>query len=591
MIDSTTVQQAPPSRFGEGVGGRGRWRLGDNPILTKELRTRMRGARAFWILFVYLSLLSVILFVTYLSWWQSQQNSFSNQNAAFTVGKTFYSVLFTVQAVLVGLITPALTSGGVSIEKEQRTFELLSVSLLPRRSIVLGKLTAAVSFVVLLLTSSLPLVSIGFLLGGISPAEVAAAFFLLVVTAFLYGAIGIACSAIAKSTSTATVMAYGTIILLFFSTLPLTLLAAPGFFGAPGSLGGARGVGLTALNPIGAVTAGTTQETFWGVHCPAWVTAFVLNGFLGIIFTVVAIHRLEYPRSDRSGLLRVLTALYIGMAAFCLYSLAAPGSSVFSRSLGLMATVTIALPFIIVPLFATGEGLPPGGLVWSLFDLRRLRKGEAPSGLIYCLLLVGVCAAIFTWGAQWSATHGTVVLSPPNPFTNGRQPNPMSTPAPSPGMIAWMPTLFGLTVATVFFFGTCGLFFSALTGNRWSALSLTATAMILFTILPPTIATGPRRPQRNPGVGVGQRAVPVAHTRRGRNRKHRRIGNDAAFRFADEPSFFGHAVLCGHAVHLRGRRPPFAAFGKRRRCEPQASGNANPRHQSSGQKRQQQRAG
>lgn len=464
---------------------RRRWGMGDNPILTKELRTRMRGARAFWILFVYLFLLSVILFVTYLSWWQGQRGDLSGQNAAFTVGKTFYGVLFTVQALLVGLITPALTSGGVSIEKEQRTFELLSVSLLPRRAIVMGKLMAAVSFVVLLLTSSLPLVSIGFLLGGISPAEVATAFFLLAVTAFLYGAIGIACSAIAKSTATATVMAYGAILALFFATLPLTLLAAPGFFGAPGSLG-SRGVGLTALNPIGAVTGGTTQETFWGVHSPAWATALVFNGLLGVIFTIIAVHRLEYPRSDRSGLLRLLTAIYIGLCAFCLYSLTAPGGSVISQDLSAATFLTVLAPFVLVPIFATGDGLPARSR-WTFLDVRRLARGEAPSGVVFCLLLVVLCALIFTAGTHWAATSASIP-SPsqiPNLLTGQR------IPAPVPGFVSQtIPLLFEFTAAVVFFFGACGLFISALTGNRWTALSLTATVMVLMYILPPTIITG-----------------------------------------------------------------------------------------------------
>ena len=462
----------PPIRLGAKRAGRSLW--ADNPILTKEMRTRMRGARAFWILFVYLFVLSLILFVTYFSWWQTQRDSFNAQNAAFTVGKTFYGVLFTVQALLVGLITPALTSGGVSIEKEQRTFELLSVSLLPRRSIVMGKLTAAVSFVVLLLVTSLPLVSIGFLLGGISPAEVATAFFLLTVTAFLYGAIGIACSAFAKSTTTATVMAYGTILAHFFVTLPLTLLAAPGFFGAPGALGGGRSVGLTALNPIGAVTAGTTQETFWGIHSPAWLTALILNGFLGLIFTVVAVHRLEYPRSDRSGLLRALTTIYVGMGAFCAYSLLAPGSTVIASDLTAAAMVTLLFPFVIVPIFAVGDGLPDGINVFrSLLDVRRLRRGEAPSGIAFCLLLVVLCGIILAAGLRWAGhaptPNVTGIVTPSVPLTNVQD--------------TLLP-LFVLTASAVFFFGAWGVFWSALIGSQASAAALTATIMVLFYLLP-----------------------------------------------------------------------------------------------------------
>ena len=39
--------------------------LPDNPVLTKEMRVRMRGARAYWILFGYLGFLSLVLLFSY----------------------------------------------------------------------------------------------------------------------------------------------------------------------------------------------------------------------------------------------------------------------------------------------------------------------------------------------------------------------------------------------------------------------------------------------------------------------------------------------------------------------------------------------
>ena len=123
----------------------------ENPILTKELRTRMRGAKAFWILLLYLGLLSVILGGTYLSWLVGQERQGAYATQTYDMGRMFYGVIFAVQAALVGLITPALTAGALSIEREQRTFEALAVSPLSRRSIVLGKLTSSVGFVGLLI--------------------------------------------------------------------------------------------------------------------------------------------------------------------------------------------------------------------------------------------------------------------------------------------------------------------------------------------------------------------------------------------------------------------------------------------------------
>lgn len=423
----------------------------ENPVLTKELRTRMRGARAYWILFAYLFVLSLILFFTYLTWWQSQQNAWGGGNAAFAVGKTFYTTLFITQALLVGLITPALTAGGISIEKEQRTYELLSATLLPRRAIIVGKLMAAASFVVLLLTSSLPLVSLCFLLGGVSPAEVFAAYILLVVVALQYGAVGVAWSALSRNTSTATVLSYGTIILLFLLTLPLAMANLGRAFGGPGF-----GTGLSAINPIGAVVAGTAIERYWGWGCPAWMTALLLNGLLTVILVVVAIHRLEYPLTDRSGLLRLLTALFTVLLALCLFGSLLPRGGWFgmndSQRLMVAGVLTILGMCVLVPIFTTGDALPRGGILAAL-DPRRLRVGDPASGMLYTLLIAALVLLILTLGAPESLRPrvGALVV---------------------------------LVGTLVFCFGAVGLFFTALVGNRWSAISVTVSAMLLLFLTP-----------------------------------------------------------------------------------------------------------
>lgn len=450
----------------------------ENPVLTKELRTRMRGARAYWILFVYLLLLSLILFFSYLSWWQGQRRAdeFGGGQEAFAVGKLFYLVVLGTQSVLVGLITPALTAGAISLEREQRTYEMLTVSLLPRRAIVAGKLWAAVGFVALLLTAGLPLVSLCFLLGGVSPGEVFSSYGLLLVVAFLYGTVGVAWSAITRRTATATVLSYGTILLMFVLTLPLAAVGFSRPFGGP-----ALGSGLGALNPVGAVFSGSLSEQYFGLVLPAWVPALVLNGLLGVILMAVATHRLEYPATDRSGLLRVLSAVFVGLAAFFVYGFLLPqqgrggaaGAAAAPPAFGLgrlddrftvISLVTIAVLPLLAPIFATGDGLPARGDLWSGLDVRRLRRGEAPSGALYAVLLGALCFAVLWLGAP-AAAHGRVLL------------------------------LAGVVGAALFCFAALGLLLSAVFENRWGALALTACAMLLLFLLPLTAGAGYERGQ------------------------------------------------------------------------------------------------
>src|SRR5438105_3658601 len=133
----------------------------DNPVLVKELRVRMRGARAYWILTGYLLFLSFILFIRYTFWWNEAQAR-GGMSAGSKIGQEFFTTIAMVQAFLVAFITPAVTSGAITIEREQRTMEMLEMTRLARGSIVAGKLVSAVSFIALLLISSLPLTSICF---------------------------------------------------------------------------------------------------------------------------------------------------------------------------------------------------------------------------------------------------------------------------------------------------------------------------------------------------------------------------------------------------------------------------------------------
>ena len=428
--------------------------LPENPVLTKELRTRMRGPRAFWILLAYVGLPSLVVLLTYISYSAYDRYGGSNAQATFQLGKTFYSTVFIIQALLVGLIKPALTAGGVTLEKEQRTYDLLSLTKLPRRAIVQGKLFSATLFVALLLTSSLPLASLCFLLGGIAPSQVVASYIILLSCAFLYGSVGIVSSAISKSTTNATSLAYGIILLLFFCTLPMAVVGFACGFGA-----GVPGIGLTAVNPVGAVSSGNLSEVYYGISLPAWLPAILVNGLLGIILTVNAIHRLEYPRTDRTPLLRLLCAVFTLVLAFFSYGFIQPrsGSGLsggLSNDLLPASILTLAAVVLISAVFCSGEALTVrGNLLSQIFDPRRLRVGDAPSGLFYSLLLVLICGVVLYLGA--GTYSRTAVLK-----------------------------LVLLCLTFLWMLGTMGIWLSQIARSRWASLGATFAFASVLCICP-----------------------------------------------------------------------------------------------------------
>jgi ABC-type transport system involved in multi-copper enzyme maturation permease subunit len=426
----------------------------ENPILMKELRTRMRGAKAFWILFLYLGLLSAIVGATYFGFWRNE-NSFGAGNTA-QMGRQFYAVLFMVQAALVGLITPALTSGAISIEKEQRTFEALAVSPIPRRSIVLGKLGSALAFVVLLLVGSLPLVSVCFLLGGVSASEVIVAFLLLIASGFLYGATGIMFSSFVKNTTSSTVLTYGTILVIFGVTLVPAMSAMSDFTNAAVRSNGF----LIAVNPIGAMAAGNTTEPYFGLHLPSWLTSLSLNGLIGAIFTIVALHRIEFPRTDRSGLLRALTAVFVALMSF--YVCGAIAFNIGDNARGAIVYLMI-LPILFVPLFATGEGLGKGRIRELAF---KIKQGNPVSGVLFVAMLVLIGGAFTLYGAFRS--HDASGQS----MGIGLLPSALS------GIL--------LTLAVILGFGGFALWLSNKLKSRWGVMAIVAASMLSAYFLPLT---------------------------------------------------------------------------------------------------------
>src|SRR6266545_65091 len=174
-----------------------------NPVLIKELRGRMRGARAFVLLTIYLLILSGVTLLFYAA---IADVSASDLNAGRQIGKGLFLLIATVALIEVCLITPALTAGGIAGEKERQTYDLLVSSLLSPWQIAWGKLGAALSFA--------PMMILAFLFGGVSLAEVLIALAGLVATALFYATIGLFWSAALRSTLGATSLALGSIIMM-----------------------------------------------------------------------------------------------------------------------------------------------------------------------------------------------------------------------------------------------------------------------------------------------------------------------------------------------------------------------------------------
>ena len=211
------VITAVPSVFAGVISLRHRQVFRINPVLVRELRGQMRGARAFTILTVYLLLMSVFMLVMYVFLLRT-----GNQTSAASgaTGRTLFIGLFIFELILIFFIVPALTTNTISGERETQTYDLMHVSLLTSPSLVIGKLESTLSYIILLLLAAIPLQSLAFLFGGISLNEVLVGFVILMISAITFGAVGLFTSAKARNTRRANLLAY-TVLFTGIVLIPL----------------------------------------------------------------------------------------------------------------------------------------------------------------------------------------------------------------------------------------------------------------------------------------------------------------------------------------------------------------------------------
>ena len=188
------------------------WLTDNHPVLVKELRGRMRGARAFVVLTSFLLILGTFSLLLYLV--VGSLAASDPFTAGRAIGKSLFIGVATIALIQVMVIVPAQAAGAISSERERQTFDLLVATLLPGWKIVLGKLLASLAYAVLLIVATVPLMALAFFFGGVTASEVVIALIGLLVTALLYGAIGILWSVISARTLTATVLTQATNILL-----------------------------------------------------------------------------------------------------------------------------------------------------------------------------------------------------------------------------------------------------------------------------------------------------------------------------------------------------------------------------------------
>jgi ABC-type transport system involved in multi-copper enzyme maturation permease subunit len=196
-----------------------------NPLIVRELRGGLRSGRRITLLTFCLLVISLFFLGIYLITAASLDSS--NGGAGVAVGSAFFPMVVGVELFLICVLTPAQTAGAIVNERERQTYDVLLVTPLSPRQIVLGKLGASLAYVLLLLIAALPIESLAFLMGGVDPMELLFGSLIQLATLALFGSLGLWSSAVFRGNRASTGFAYAATGLLTLGLPVLALFASP----------------------------------------------------------------------------------------------------------------------------------------------------------------------------------------------------------------------------------------------------------------------------------------------------------------------------------------------------------------------------
>lgn len=182
-----------------------------NPVYEKEIKMSVRTIRFALLIMAFNGVLAVL---SLLSLYGAVNRSRFFGSVQFTSVIQTYSTTAYFEFAMFMLLIPAMTAGSISGEKERKTLDLLLASRMSPASIVLGKLKASLNLLRILAVSSLPVLSLVFIFGGIRIRDLLLVLFALLIAGFYAGSIGILFSTVCRKTTTATVFSYGSLIVL-----------------------------------------------------------------------------------------------------------------------------------------------------------------------------------------------------------------------------------------------------------------------------------------------------------------------------------------------------------------------------------------
>lgn len=363
----------------------------DNPVVTREFRTRMRGWKAFMVMGAYCVVMSAVLLIAY--YFMSEDVSrmaYGRPYQRMAMGRDLFIVLTWAQTILLTLISPSLSSASITQEVERKTIEMVALTPLTAGKLVVGKQLSDYTYTLILLACSLPLSGITLMLGGISPAEILITYALLAVWTFLLTSLGTMVSSIAKKTPAASLTSFGLsifyLIYASYSGSGLLYIMYSGGYGYPHMNLQPLMLLSPALGPYGALETASVC----GLKVSLALASLLHNIGYGVLFLLLASSHVMHKPAERARSIRlVLTSIFVYIA-FLSY-----GSSAMQlhKQILMQGGIWLLVTSVGISIFfstgvvkkAAGEPMLRYALSW-----RRMFKSDIGGAILFVLFLVGL---------------------------------------------------------------------------------------------------------------------------------------------------------------------------------------------------------
>lgn len=265
-----------------------------NPVLNKEIKLRFRSLKTFLGLLAYLLAIGIIVVgIIYMMTNFRGSGYFRPEES-----QQMFIMLSFIQFALILFITPGLSAGIISGERERQTLNILLTTTQSSASIILSKLFSSVSYLLLLIIASLPVYSIVFLFGGVSPGMLLSIMGLYIFTILVFASIGVFFSTLIRRTIISIITTYGVTLFLAGGTAFLFLISV-NFSQTQQLTDNVASYLFAILNPPIVLASMLIPDTkdliirYSGIHTSLWISYSIFYLLLVVCLLFVSIRRLR----------------------------------------------------------------------------------------------------------------------------------------------------------------------------------------------------------------------------------------------------------------------------------------------------------